>query len=78
MLDDVPEYVTFSTNTNHALPDPKYIALHATCAKVSYFSGAGDSINNIDVDMKEYSTLASDGSSHDVLKYAIHKAIVAF
>ncbi|KAI6030005.1 hypothetical protein EDC04DRAFT_2572635 [Pisolithus marmoratus] len=37
-----PEYVTFSTPDpeKYPLPNPTYLALHATCAKVAHLSGA--------------------------------------
>jgi len=52
--------------------------MHATYVKVAYWSGAGLFINEVDKNMKEQFVLASDGSSHDVLDYFLHKAILAF
>jgi hypothetical protein len=60
------------------LPDPRYLEVHAACAKVSYFSGAGDFLNKFSTNMKESLCLASDGSSFDVLNFALGNAILAY
>lgn len=41
LLLDMPPYVTFSTNTNLSLPDPKYLKIHAAICRVLSWSGAG-------------------------------------
>jgi hypothetical protein len=74
----LPKLVTFSTTTNHPLPNPRYLEVHATCAKVCYYSGAGAYVNEIAQELKESPFLASDGTSYEILKFALDNAILAF
>jgi hypothetical protein len=74
----LPKLVTFSTPMTDPLLDTRYFEVHVACAKVAYYSGAGASASNLSRDMKESLYLASDGSSYEVLKYAIGNAILAF
>jgi len=45
------------------MPDSRYLALHAACARVAHYSGVGDYIEKILSDIEEMDVLAGDGSS---------------
>ncbi|KAI6030002.1 hypothetical protein EDC04DRAFT_3065675 [Pisolithus marmoratus] len=68
-----PEYVTFSTPDpeKYPLPNPTYLALHATCAKVAHLSGAREYIEEVSRRMEDTCVLAEDGGSSDILHEAI-------
>ncbi|KAF8121382.1 hypothetical protein EV363DRAFT_1069195, partial [Boletus edulis] len=48
-------------------PDPRIVALHATCARIAHLSGAGVYLDNLERDADELDVLAADGSSFAVL-----------
>ena len=52
------------------MPDSRYLALHAACAKVAQYSGVGEYIEKILRDIEEIEILAGDGSS-DALYHAL-------
>ncbi|KAI5988537.1 hypothetical protein EDD15DRAFT_2579972 [Pisolithus albus] len=68
-----PGYVTLSTPDaeQYPLPNPIYLAIHATCAKVAHLSGAAEHIEEILRCMEDTCVLAEDGGSSDVLYTAI-------
>jgi len=70
---EVPQFVTFSTKDAKHLPvpSPGLLALHATCCKVAHFSGAAEYIERTYLDAEEMGVLASDGTSGDMLNYAL-------
>jgi len=45
--------------------------LHATCCKVAHFSGAAEYVERTYRDAEEVGVLASDGTSGDVLNFAL-------
>jgi len=59
---------TSSDPSNLPVPSPELLALHATCAKVAYFSGASAYLDELDRDI---GVLAGDGGSVDVLIQAL-------
>ncbi|KAF8596804.1 hypothetical protein BDV93DRAFT_610704 [Ceratobasidium sp. AG-I] len=64
--------VTFSTNHPElALPDRRYLALHAACAKVVHMSGAAHMISKILDEAEETKVLSGDGSSGELLAYLL-------
>jgi len=67
------QFVTFSTTDAEHLPVPsrELLALHATCCKVAHFSGAAEYIERTYRDAEEMGVLASDGTSGDMLNYAL-------
>jgi hypothetical protein len=73
LLRTLPEYFTFTTRDqdNFPVPFPKYIGIHAACAKVAYLSGATGYIDEQDRDMSVSKTLAPDGASASLLEGAI-------
>ncbi|THH03489.1 hypothetical protein EW146_g10433 [Bondarzewia mesenterica] len=76
---DIPEFVTFTTPdpVNLPLPSPKYLHLHATCARVAHLSGGAEHIETVFRDMEELPVLMKDGSSADVLSYALARLGIA-
>jgi len=76
----LPDTVTFTTTDPRlSLPDPRYLRVHAACAKVANLSGAGECIDKIIRDLEDIRVLAADGSSADVLNYALmHRVRAAF
>ncbi|KAJ7576913.1 hypothetical protein C8J56DRAFT_375615 [Mycena floridula] len=75
-LGGIPALVTFISPNSKSLPlpSPKYLRLHAACAKVAHLSGVGECINNIFRDMEGLSVLANDGASIEVLHAALMAA----
>ncbi|KAG9001394.1 hypothetical protein FRB94_004806 [Tulasnella sp. JGI-2019a] len=67
-----PPIVTF-TSSNNLLPVPseRFIRLHTTCAKVANLSGAGEYVDCMLSDMEEMDVLRNDGTSADVLSFAL-------
>ncbi|KAF8875055.1 hypothetical protein BD779DRAFT_1613478 [Infundibulicybe gibba] len=51
----------------YPLPDPRYLAVHAACARVAHLSGAAEYMEMIFREMEEAQVLADDGGSADVL-----------
>jgi hypothetical protein len=73
-IQNLPQTVTFTSTAAHlALPDPRYLALHAACARVAHLSGAGEHIDAIDRDLKSTRVLASNGSSTGLLEAALSR-----
>ncbi|KAI6156292.1 hypothetical protein EDD17DRAFT_1704602 [Pisolithus thermaeus] len=68
-----PRYVTFSTPDaeKYPLPNPTYLAIHATCAKVAHLPGAAEHIEEVLERMEDTRVLAEDGGSSEVLYTAI-------
>ncbi|KAF8199018.1 hypothetical protein BJ912DRAFT_845340 [Pholiota molesta] len=54
----------------YPLPDPRYLALHAACARVAHLSGAGGYMERVLREIEEMGVLASDGGS-DALYHAL-------
>ncbi|KAK7047211.1 hypothetical protein VNI00_006877 [Paramarasmius palmivorus] len=64
---------TMKRNPHEYLPDPKLLALHATCARVAHMSGAAELLQQWDLDLEDKGVLASDGSDMDVFSHAMSK-----
>ena len=63
--------MTFISREGLPVPKRDYLELRATCAKVTYLSGAGEYISKIHRDKEEITVLSSDGASADVLEHAL-------
>jgi hypothetical protein len=37
-----PDFITFTSANGFPVPDCQYLALHATCAKIAFYSSAGE------------------------------------
>ncbi|KAF8058718.1 hypothetical protein FPV67DRAFT_1427977 [Lyophyllum atratum] len=73
---DMNRLVTFtSTDTSLPLPCPRYLALHAACAKASHLSGVR--VLNIRISLNVDSTraMASGGGSADLLAAALSRIV---
>ena len=68
--------IRLPTNHNLPPPDPRYLKLHAACAKVAHLSGAGEYIDNVLRDTETTRVLAKDGSSADLLNFKLFNAQV--
>ncbi|KAG8741762.1 hypothetical protein FRC10_002429 [Ceratobasidium sp. 414] len=74
---EIPAMVTFTTaDPRLALPDPRYLALHAACAKVINMSGAGELINKYLDDAAETKVLSGDGSSGELLAHLLSAEVL--
>lgn len=73
----LPETVTFTTtDTQLPVPSPYYLELHALCCEVTHLSGAGEYVGLVDHDLKGMQVLASDGSSAELLSFALSSVLV--
>lgn len=69
---EIPTTVKFvSADETIPLPSPQYLALHALCARVAHLSGAAEYIESFYKDMENTDVLSVDGSSADLLSYAL-------
>ena len=75
----VPGTATFTSSDPDHLPCPSWelLALHAACAKVAHFSGAGEYINKFDCDADDMNALGTDGGSSAILTRALLKSFSA-
>jgi len=77
-LAGLPPTVTFTTTDPRLpLPDPRYLRVHAACARVAHLSGAGECIDRVIRDMQYTDVLAPDGSSAEVLDFALMHSLRA-
>ena len=60
--------VVFRSGLGVPPPDPKLLALHATCARVAHMSGAAEFFDKLERDVEETEVLAFDGSSAHLLR----------
>jgi hypothetical protein len=67
----IPAFVTFIGQAGLPLPNPRYLALHAACARVAHLSGAGKYIDAFYRDVETTLVLAKDGSSAKLLAEAL-------
>jgi hypothetical protein len=69
---EIPATVAFTSRDKKLpLPDPRYLRIHAACAKVAHLSGAAEYIDVIFRDMEDTRVLATNGSSAELLSYAL-------
>lgn len=69
--------IEFVTSTAIPLPSPRYLALHAACAKVCQISGAGEIIDEYVRKWEDMAVLSEDGSSAEFLHQALSASMVA-
>ncbi|KAI0313584.1 hypothetical protein OF83DRAFT_1175544 [Amylostereum chailletii] len=77
----VPPFVQWETDNpvERPLPDPHFVAIHASCAMVTHLSGAAEYIERV-LDSRENQdtpVLASDGSMADYLCFRLVDVAVA-
>lgn len=63
--------VTFTTNTDLPLPDPRYLKLHAAVCRIAHMSGAAEYLETYDRKLERIMVLAQDGTSADVLSHRL-------
>ncbi|KAF8552464.1 hypothetical protein OG21DRAFT_1416028, partial [Imleria badia] len=68
---NIPEFVTFTTDTGLSLPNSVYLTLQAICCEIVWMSGAWEYILNLEERMEATDILASDGSAADLLASAL-------
>ncbi|KAG6375712.1 hypothetical protein JVT61DRAFT_3287 [Boletus reticuloceps] len=72
-VDGAPMVVEFTSQFERAPPpDPRLLALHATCARVAHMSGAAEFFDRLEWDAEEMKVLAFDGSSALLLSHLIY------
>ncbi|KAG9026895.1 hypothetical protein FRB95_008348 [Tulasnella sp. JGI-2019a] len=72
-----PPVVTFtSSDPRIPLPNARFLKLHAACVKVANLSGASEYIESMLRDVEEIEVLASDGTSADVLEFALARSSI--
>lgn len=67
----LPDTVTFIPRSNIPVPDPRYLALHAACAKVVHESGMAEILDNTPRQLERTSVLSTDGSTAHLLRHAL-------
>ncbi|KAH7333911.1 hypothetical protein B0J17DRAFT_721147 [Rhizoctonia solani] len=69
---DLPRFVTLSSASSELpLPDPRYIAYHAACARVIKLSGAAEHISQVLRNVEETKVLSEDGTSGKLLDHLL-------
>jgi len=71
LLSGIHMPVIFVPRPDYPAPDPRYLRIHAACARVAHLSGAGEYILTVLRDMETTVVLAKDGSSSDLLHHAL-------
>lgn len=76
-LDGPPDgtRITFtSSQASLRLPNPKYLAIHAACARVVHMAGIAKVVDKMldDRDSEDMPVLSSDGLLHSLLQVASH------
>ena len=69
-----------SADPNLPLPNPTYLRIHAACCRIAHLSGAGEYMDKILDDLEDIRVLSKDGSSADILSFALQpfsKEVVA-
>ena len=73
----LPETVTFTTaHEGLAVPSPHCLELHALCCEVTKLSGAGEYVELVQDELEELKVLAGDGSSAELLSFALSSVAV--
>ncbi|KAG2007981.1 hypothetical protein CC2G_013463 [Coprinopsis cinerea AmutBmut pab1-1] len=71
-----PKVIRFQSSDpeNLPLPDPRFLEIHALCAKVAHFSGATSYLDRLLRDYEDSTVLADDGSHAELLKQLLMQA----
>ncbi|KAG8900846.1 hypothetical protein FRC00_010814 [Tulasnella sp. 408] len=70
----LPKTVSFVSRHRIPVPDPRYLALHAACAKVVHQSGMAEILDELLEDLERTDVLSSDGSSASLLHHTLAMA----
>ena len=68
----LPKQVRFVARHDLPLPSPRYLHIHAACCRIAYLSGARRYLDKVLDNVDNLKTLAEDGSSADILAYALY------
>ena len=68
--------VTFTSIDGLALPDSRYLKLHAAVCRVARMSGAAEYLESYDHKQEERSVTACDGTSADFLTAWLHRVLL--
>jgi hypothetical protein len=73
VIGNIPTPVTFTTSdpVRLPLPNPRYLGVHAAYCKVARLSGAGEYSDKVFRDMEDTRVLSFEGSSAEMLSYAL-------
>ncbi|KAG2014398.1 hypothetical protein CC2G_011218 [Coprinopsis cinerea AmutBmut pab1-1] len=73
LLQAYPRVVRFQSSDpgNLPLPSPRYLEIHASCAKIAHLSGANVYVDGVMRDCEDLAVLADDGSSAELLKHLL-------
>lgn len=63
--------ITFTSHNGFPLPDPRYLKLHAAACRIAHLSGATEYIETHYRDMDSIKVLACDGTSAEILSFAL-------
>jgi hypothetical protein len=76
-LRSLPTEIRFTTsNPLLELPDPRFIAIHATCCRAAHLSGAAKYIDDIYRKTEMTYVLADNGSSAEILQFALSRLVL--
>ena len=62
-----------STDDSLALPDPRYLKLHASVCRVAHKPGAAEYLNPYDWEQEERGVMAHDGTSAEYLMVKLNR-----
>ncbi|TFK66209.1 hypothetical protein BDN72DRAFT_844621 [Pluteus cervinus] len=71
-----PQVHFTTTDPNLPVPSPRYLEIHAACARIAHLSGAAEYIESVLRDYEEITVLADDGSSAEVLAHLLQAIYV--
>ncbi|EKM57142.1 uncharacterized protein PHACADRAFT_91812, partial [Phanerochaete carnosa HHB-10118-sp] len=66
-----PVRFTTPDTQEYPFPDPRYLKLHAACARVYHLSGAAEYIESFQREIEDTMVLADNGSSAEMLAFAL-------
>ncbi|EJD47732.1 hypothetical protein AURDEDRAFT_86599 [Auricularia subglabra TFB-10046 SS5] len=75
-IGDIIKFEVHGPDPTLALPDPRFICLHAICARVAHMSGAAEYFEKVEREDDEQAVLAPDGSSAHILEERITRVLV--
>ncbi|PIL28033.1 hypothetical protein GSI_09884 [Ganoderma sinense ZZ0214-1] len=65
----MPERVQFVAHSDHPLPSPRFLQIHAACCRVAHLAGAAEHLDEILDEGEGMKVLDPDGSSARALEY---------
>ncbi|PIL29689.1 hypothetical protein GSI_08127 [Ganoderma sinense ZZ0214-1] len=65
----IPERLQFVAHSDHPLPSPRFLQIHAACCRIAHLAGAAEHLDEILDEGEGMKVLDPDGSSARVLEY---------